>query len=383
MHTCAGRICSGSLDKNTNWLMTFEGQRMKNRILLSISLATMFSCNVAVAAPPITGTPVTDSPALLEWPTDRGLVEPNLNDATSNNLNDLHGHLDNCDMVLSTEGNYHPALRDIWPVYLAKFQDKPLSNWVYSTSPPVVVKQLTNKQLGFGNYSIGCMPSVAVASKQVIDKLVATGWNDGEPIPLYRDRGNVILVKHGNPKHIRTVWDLGRKDVRVVTPNYILETGAFNNYAQTIYAVAANDPHAPKDINAEALFNYIFNDKSGVADKWLQGERIHHRDVPWSIAYGRGDASVILYHLALYMKQTFPDKFDIIPIGGTVSDPQLVAGETSSVRYMVKLNGNWTPRQIEARDKLVDTLQSQEFTDILHRRGLLRPEAGHGGVASK
>jgi hypothetical protein len=59
--------------------------------------------------PAITGRPIIDMPQLLEWPTDRGVVEPSLNDPTSNTLFDLHGETSFCDLLLSTEGNYHPA----------------------------------------------------------------------------------------------------------------------------------------------------------------------------------------------------------------------------------------------------------------------------------
>jgi hypothetical protein len=346
---------------------------------LALVGATLFVPLSAMALPPITGTPVIDSPPLLAWPADRGETDPSLIDNTANTLHDLHGSLDACDLVLSSEGNYHPALHDIWPVFLAKFKEHPLKNWLYTTSPPVAVPQLANKQLRFGNYYINCMPSVAVASKSVMDKLVAAGSNDGPPAPLYQDRGDVILVKFGNPKHIRSVWDLGRSDVRVITPHPTLEKGAFDNYAETLYGIASKDPHPPKDMTADRLFAQVYNGATGVPDKWLAGERIHHRDLPWSIVYGRADAAVILTHLARYMKATFPDKFDIVPLGGSVEDPQPLPGTKTNVRYVVKIKGEWTARQIEARDKLVDTLLSQEFTEVLERRGLARPEGFRPG----
>jgi len=42
------------------------------------------------------------------------------------------------------------------------------------------------------------MPSVAVVSRVVMDKLVHEGYTDGLVYPLFRDRGVVILVKKGN-----------------------------------------------------------------------------------------------------------------------------------------------------------------------------------------
>lgn len=110
-----------------------------------------------------------------------------------------------------------------------------------------------------------------------------------------------------------------------------------------------------------------------VPHKWLAGPRIHHRDLPWSVAYGRADVAVILYHLALYTKQSFPDTFDIVPLGGTVADPQPLPGTTTNVRYLVRVKGHWTARQKEATNVLIKTLLSSDFTKILEKRGLVRP----------
>jgi len=349
---------------------------MKEYYLLGMVIvaSTIFVLNGWAEMPKIMGNPVIDTPQLLDWPADRGIVTPNLNDPTSNTLFDFHGIISSCDLLLSTEGNYHPALRDVWPIFLEKFKDQPLHNCFYTTSPPIIVEQIKNQTLEFGNLYITCMPSVAVASRVVMDKLVDAGYADGPVYPLYQDRGAVILVKKGNPKKIRSVWDLGRKDVRLVTPNPKLEPGAFENYLGTIYGIAAHDKHSAKQMSAEALIRSIFNNADGDPYKWLAGARIHHRDLPWSVAYGKADAAIILYHLGLFTLQTFPETFDIVPLGGTVDDPHPLEGTIISTRFVVRLKGNWSARQLEAREKLVETLLSDDFSKILGKRGLLRPE---------
>ncbi len=345
-----------------------------------VALSAMASASTLAAMPAITGTPVVDTPKLLQWPTDQGIKKPNLDDPTADSLWDFHGTIDTCDVVLSTEGNYHMALHDIWPKYLAKLQGDPLHNAFYTTSPPVVIPQLKNGVVQFGNLYATCMPSVAVASKRVIDKLVAAGVTDGPAYPIYQDRGEVILVKHGNPKNIHTVWDLGRKNVRLVTPNFKLEPGAFDTYAEAIYNIARLDPHPPKGWTAERLINVLFNGASHDQDKWLEGARIHHRDEPWSVAYGKADAAVFLYHLGLFTKQTFPDTFDLVPLGGTVANPQPLPGTKVGVREVVALKGSWNAKQLKARDELTSILRGSEFTEILQKHGLSRPD---GFVSNK
>lgn len=337
-------------------------------VLLCISLKT-----ASAATPAVTGTPVTDAPQILQWEFDQGVKSPNLNAATSNTLHDFHGSLDSCDLMLSTEGNYHMALKDIWPFFLNKFRE-PLKNVFYSTSPPVVIAQISNSVLQFGNLYTKCAPSVAVANKKVIDNLISMGATDGPPYPLYKDRGQVLLVKRGNPKNIKSVWDLARSDTNLVTPNFKLESGAFGTYSDAIYNIASNDLSPPAGTNAEKLFSQLFNGASGNPNKWLQGSRIHHRDEPWSVAYGKADVAVIYYHLGLLAKQTFPDTFDIIPLGGTVENPAPLAGSSIGERYVVALKGDWSKRQFEAREKLIDTLRGDRFTQILEMRGLQRPK---------
>ena len=218
-------------------------------------------------------------------------------------------------------------------------------------------------------------------------ELEKAGYTEGPAYPLFQDRGIVILVKKGNPKNIRSVWDLGRQGVRLVTPNPAMEAGAFENYLGSIYSIAANDKLPPRGMTPEDLIKRIFNGESRDPDKWLAGPRIHHRDLPWSVAYGRGDAAVILYHLGRYTQQTFPDLFDLVPLGGTAALPQPLPGTLIGTRFAIRVRGEWTPKQQEARETLLQTLLSEEFTVILAKRGLIRPpgraclvQQGPGGI---
>lgn len=351
-------------------------------LLFSASLLS-YSMGAFADMPAITGKPVFDTAPILEWPLDNGTKTPSLHNPTSNTLYDLHGSVDSCDLVFSTEGNYHMALHDVWPAVLAKFKDDPLHNAMYTTSPPVVVPQLKENLVQFDNLDVKCRPSVAVGNKKLMDKILAAGANDGEPQALYQDRGEVILVKKGNPKHIKTVWDLGRKGVRMVTPNPELEPGAYGNYQNAIYNIAKQDPHPPKGWTAEKLIDVLYNGKSGDKDKWLAGRRIHHRDEPWSVALGKADAALFLYHLGRYTKGSFPDTFDIIPLGGTVDNPQPLPGTKIGVRYVVAIKGNWSPKQKAAQQALIGVLQSDIFTKALEQHGLQRPSAPAHAAASK
>ncbi|HAM49155.1 MAG TPA: hypothetical protein DCP92_00075 [Nitrospiraceae bacterium] len=64
----------------------------------------------------------------------------------------------------------------------------------------------------------------------------------------------------------------------------------------------------------------------------------------------------------------------MIPLGGTVADPQPLEGTCISTRFLVRIKGIWSTRQLDAREKLVETLLSDDFTKILEKRGLNRPK---------
>lgn len=68
--------------------------------------------------PPVTGSPVIDQPPILNWPRDRKPLPADISDPSADTLSDLHGVLRgrSCraiDLLLSTEGNYYMALREL------------------------------------------------------------------------------------------------------------------------------------------------------------------------------------------------------------------------------------------------------------------------------
>lgn len=135
--------------------------------------------------PSITGAPVIDSPKILEWPADSGKNEPSLSEPTANLYNDLHAEISQSDMVLTTAGNYHMALKELREMYLMKFTpDDPLRNWYYTTSPPVAKQQIVSAFIQFGNVTMRCRPHIAVGPKQLIDSLVDASLTTEAPVPI-------------------------------------------------------------------------------------------------------------------------------------------------------------------------------------------------------
>jgi len=319
-----------------------------------------------LGVPVINQKPALVAPDILNWGLDRAPSLVDLTEPTSNRINDIHSDVKKCDIVLSTSGNYHMALSELWYEHFLKNVPN-IGSWVYTTSPPVSLDHTKHGELSAGNWRTSCQPSVAVGPKKVMDKLKAAHLIKGKAIPIIQNQGNVLLVRAGNPKNIKTIWDLGRDDVKIVTSNPQTEPGSFGNYSNTIFNIAKN---ADSEKNATILFNRIFNkDKH----KWVSGHRIHHREVPQAIVDGHADVGMMFYHLALYVKSRFPKQFDIIPLGGTIESPRPLEGNKIGTLYAARIIGDTSSKSHELREYLIDKYRSDDFTNILIKYGLKRP----------
>ncbi|MEM8739762.1 MAG: substrate-binding domain-containing protein [Planctomycetota bacterium] len=330
---------------------------------------------VAAAHPPITGQPQRDVPPQLDWPRDRPALAPDLTEPSANLIWDLHlavDRPDTFDLAVSTSGNYHMALGELWHDHLLPNHAELIRNGFYSTSPPISPEQTAGDRLSFGNVFLFVRPQIAVGPRPVMDALIAADQTVGEPLPLFENYGNVLLVRKGNPKRIKGIWDLARPDVRFVTSNPETEPGSFGNYARSLYAIAQQNPDPQGRWTADRYFDTLFNALPR-DNRWLAGDRIHHREVPWSVGLGRADAAPLFYHLARYMVATFPDRFEIVPLGGTAAAPEPLPGNRVAKLFAVRIRGDWTPRQAAATEALMELFASETFTEILERHHLRRP----------
>jgi len=303
--------------------------------------------------PRITGQPLYFDAGVLNWPTDREPAAPDLTEAVSNRLFDLHMEVNECahfDLIISTAGNWHPALTDFWFNRFLRKQKK-LQNWYFTTTPPVALEQVQNAHFGVGNLSVNCVPHIAIGPQPVMDALAEAGLTEGEPLPLLTTRGDVILVQRGNPKNIRTVHDLGRKDVRLATPDPETESGSFGHYTRTLYGVAYN---AFGKETSDTLFSKIFNANDST---WVAGRRIHHRELPEIIARGEADAGIFFYQLARYVTDLFPDRFDIVPLGGGLNAPDPLQGNERVTLLAVRLRGDLSENALALREAFFEEIE--------------------------
>lgn len=384
------------------------------KIITSITFFTiplLFS-STTFSAPLVTGEPIiVQHLGIIDWPKDKpGTTTPYLTQKAANDINDFHGEV-TCDLIISTPGNYHMALKDamkgradlghVGLQQQLKTLIEPKVRVCWSTSPPVAIDQINAKKLEFKNILLRGTPALAMAPGAVMTNLVNDNLVDATSVaPLLTNQGNVILIRSNKVGVINNVCDLGGK-TRVVTPHPELEPGSFGNFSGTIFDVADQNSFG---CDATALFNNIFTQDTSIYDlsvlnnpyktdrvmslfgkgttpqnpkaKWIASSRIMHRDIPYALCNNQADAAVIFYHQAVYLKSTLAAtkcNLDIVPLGGTVADPQPLAGNKVGALKIAKVNGNFRPEVEDARTLIYDFLTTNPIWEqILNEYGMVK-----------
>jgi|GEM_PF-670004 len=395
---------------------------MRKALLLILCSNFYFISANCLAAPEVTGKPIiVQHLGKVEWPQDDDITTPYLTQLSANDINDLHGDV-SCDLIISTPGNYHMALLDAMkgredlghPGLQKQIKSQFDATVCWSTSPPVSLQQIPAEDLQFKNIHLQGRPALAMGPGGVMNNLVAQGLVEADTRqPFLRNQGNVILVRADKAKKIKNICDLGGK-IRVATPNPELEPGSFGNFSGTIFDVAEQNDFC----NATKLFNSIFSQdiskidtsafenpydinsilavfgvgekhhhhKKGHDDdkhkkeataKWIASSRIMHRDIPYALCHNEADAGVIFYHQAIYLKRVLGltgCQLDIVPLGGSESEPQPLPGNRVGTLHIAKVSGSFPPKVLGARDLVYDFLtKSPIWTQIMAEHGMIDP----------
>jgi hypothetical protein len=293
---------------------------------------------------------------MLDWPEETITAHddiPKWQHAGSNLILDFHGDPSAAKLVIFSDGNHHMALKESLQTFL---ESNPQAEHIfYATTPPgPVLKLLKHGSLQVGNFILSSIPHVFISPPHVLDTLVRDGYMS-QHFPFMKNRGNVLIVKKGNPKNIRSIADLARSDVRLFLSNPKTEAVSYQGYVDTLRDVAARAGIDPS----------FLSEKPPVADV-VHGNGIHHREAPQSVADGFADVAIVYYHLALRYIRIFPALFEIIPLGGTVRDPRPFPENKIGLTHigMIGKGGQWG-------SPLIEFLLSETVSDIYKHHGLM------------
>jgi len=277
--------------------------------------------------------PSTDNP--LVWPQEAAHYP---NDSVrkfsapgSNLVLDFHGDPTTAGLAVFSDGNHHMALEASIRAFVNTYPD--VLDVFYTTTPPMpLVDALKGNGLAIGNLRINRKPDVFIGPKNILDGLVDNNLMS-QHIAFAESRGNVLLVRKGNPKSIASVADLLSKDVTVACSNPISEKASY-----VVYTEAAK--HFAEEAGADA--NALIKKLSIAGPTTVHSQIIHHREIPELISAGHADAAIVYYHLALRYTQIFPDIFELIDIGGVLSGQSTNKNPTTQYHIgLVNKDSKW------------------------------------------
>lgn len=293
---------------------------------------------------------------MLNWPEELAnatLGEPRWSQAGSNFCLDFHGDPRRAQLVVFSDGNHHMALAETLQAFVRRYPG--VGDIFYLTTPPSVLLQLLETGgLCVGNLRFSVAPHVMISPPSILDRAVAAGRMHAHR-PFMRSLGNVLLVRKGNPKSIRSISDLARPDVKLFLSNPLNETASYQVYADSLKALAGR-------VGQELDF---LSDPTKYPERVVYGERIHHREAPQTLADGRADAAFLYYHLALRYTRIFPEWFEIVPVDDTPAAPAAENVISHFHAGLVDGGGEWGGR-------MLDFLFSEEVEKIYRHHGLRR-----------
>jgi hypothetical protein len=296
-------------------------------------------------------SPLPWPPEAAQYPNDavRAFAAPG-----SNLVLDFHGDAATAGLAVFSDGNHHMALEASVRAFLTANPD--VGDVFYTTTPPMpLVDALKGDGLVLGNLRISRMPDVFIGPGNILNDLVDTGFMTRH-VPFAESRGNVILVRKGNPKGITSIMDLLSDDVTVACSNPVTEKASY-----LVYEEAARNLAQESGADEDAIVAKL----STAGPKTIHSQIIHHREVPELIGAGHADAAVIYYHLALRYTRIFPDIFEFVDIAEVLSGKRSSANPTT--RYHIGLvadGGKWG-------EHFVSFMQGKTVQGLYNDHGLM------------
>lgn len=257
------------------------------------------------------------------------------------NVPDLYGDIHDPQLVVFFAGNQYMvvdelinAFKKAYPQYERVFAE---------TLPPgILFRQIETGSLVIGNLRIAVRPDVYTAGRSRVEE----NLDIFSRTVSYTKNKLAIMVGLGNPLQIRSLRDLGRKDVRVSMPNPSWE--GIGRKIEEAYVLAGG----------QNLKTQIMDVKRAEGSTILT--KIHHRQTPLNILYRRADAGPVWLSEALYHTSLHPVDLVEIPDSENVSATYM-AGSLKAAPHPA------------AADDFLNFLSGQTALAIYQKYGFQRP----------
>jgi ABC-type molybdate transport system substrate-binding protein len=273
--------------------------------------------------------------------------------ADVDNVPDLHGNPAGAQLVLFIGGNQFMVLPDLVAGF-EKLHPELRGHIFYETLPPGILRRQMehNGILTLGNLTLQIHADVYEAGARVLAQMEQQG--QVEKSLHYASNQLEIMVHAGNPLGIRSLRDLGRKDVRLSMPNPAWE------------GVTRQIQESLRKAGGDELVSKVMDAKVKDGSTFLT--HIHHRQTPMRILRKESDAGV-----TWSSEVRFQEK-----IGNPISGVAIPAGENTTAVYAAAVLRD-APHAAAAR-AWVAYLKTEQAQAIYRKFGFgPPPQPGPGG----
>ena len=259
------------------------------------------------------------------------------------NVPDLHGDINNPDLVIFFAGNQFMVVPDLIKAFKEKYpQYKRI--FIETLPPGILLDQIQQGAVVIGNMRVSLKPDIFTAGEGHIKEIQTKKHLFNQTVNYTRNK-LAIMVYKGNPLHIRSLTDLAKSNINVSMPNPQWE------------GIAKIIIRTYKKAGGDNLVKDIMDKKVKEGTTFLT--HIHHRQTPLRIMEKKSDAGPVWYTEAKFQKM----------IGNPIDFIQIPEKENTEVVYTAASMKD-APHPQAAKDFL-NFLKSKTGSEIYSKYGFM------------
>ncbi len=213
------------------------------------------------------------------------------------NVPDLHGEVNNPDLVIFFAGNQFMVVPDLIKAFKEKYpQYKRI--FIETLPPGILLDQIEQGAVVIGNMRVSLKPDIFTAGKGHIKEIQGKKHLFNRTVNYTRNK-LAIMVYKGNPMNINSLKDLAKPDIRISMPNPQWE------------GIAKIIIRTYKKAGGDNLIKAIMDKKVNEGMTFLT--HIHHRQTPMRIMEKKSDAGPVWYTEAKF-QEMIGNPIEVVPI---------------------------------------------------------------------
>jgi len=254
------------------------------------------------------------------------------------NIPDIYGDINDPQLVIFMGGNQFMVVDSLLAAFKRKYPQ--YERILVETLPPgLLYQQIISGSLIIGNMRITVKPDIYTAGKDNIAESKDL-FDRTQPFAATK---LALMVQKNNPKQIKGLEDLAKKDIRISTPDKKIE------------GIGRNVEDAYIKAGGQELFNKIMIEK--LKDNTTFVTQIHHRQSPMRILYDESDVAPV-WETEIFYQKMLNHPVDIVQI------PEQYNKLSISVAGILK-----DALHKEAANHFVDFLAGEESRSIFKKYG--------------